>query len=89
MDTTLLSKDIGDGWRIEFWQMLFNLRLVVTDGGGVDKAYCYHIDELAYKAFEEWNGEGDPYGWFKDPHTGRYQNEFGRQSEGINSKKVT
>lgn len=83
MFNPIYQRDIGDGWRIELWQMLFNVRLVVTDGAWVEKAYCYHDELLAAKAATEWNGEGDPYGWFKDPHTGRYQPEFGRGSKGI------
>lgn len=67
------ARSLLDGRLVLLVRMLFNLRLVLTDERAVfvEKGYCYHDDDLAYAAFQEWNCEADPRGWAKDPFSGR------------------
>lgn len=41
-----------------------------------DRCYCYQRPDLAAAAAREWDGTGDPFGWFKNPQTQQYQREF-------------
>lgn len=38
---------------------------------GYEDRYCFATQELADKAFDEWDGTGDPEGWHRHPKTGR------------------
>jgi hypothetical protein len=56
------------------FQYMFTCAIVtgrVGDKTSFEDRWCYHSKEAAMKAFIEWNGEGEPNGWHRHPHTGR------------------
>jgi hypothetical protein len=63
-------KEIRAGWWAEILPMIFNHRIIVTDGSTVDFAWCYETKERAIEYFEKWDGKGEPDGWHKNPMTG-------------------
>lgn len=67
------ARSLLDGRLITLCPMAFgNLRLNIGDGDFIEAAFCYHDHALAWAAFEEWSGDGDPApGWAKDPYDGR------------------
>jgi hypothetical protein len=40
----------------------------------VSDRWCYHSYEDALKAFEAWDGTGEPEGWHRHPMSGRRRN---------------
>jgi hypothetical protein len=75
---TIAARSLLDGSRREVLlnKMLFNVRLVVTEGPqsfDYGDGYCYHDLDAARKAFETWDGQSDPGGWFKNLQTREYR----------------
>lgn len=69
------AKSLVDGSKreVHLVTMLYNLRLSVTEdpqGDCYGDQYCYHDAEAAWAAFEAWDGESEPTGWFKNLQTG-------------------
>lgn len=40
-------------------------RMIIQDN------WCYETKRQAKDALDQWDGQGEPTGWFRDPHTGR------------------
>ncbi len=80
METPILVRELEPGRRIELWQYLYNLRLMLVEEGfagpEIVSQFCYQRPELALVALAVWDGEGKPHGWFKDVQTQEYQREF-------------
>lgn len=76
MSIPLLRRVLADGRILEVWRYIFNHRLTIADPqhGGMYFAdqWCYHDLPTAERAFNEWDGDGEPAGWMKHPTTGRY-----------------
>jgi hypothetical protein len=68
-------KNLGNGWYAAILPMLFNHRIIVTDGVGVSLAWCYSSETKAIRCFNAWDGKGDPKEWHKNPMTGEYRKE--------------
>jgi len=73
-DFTLAAKSLRDRREVVLLQMMFNVRLAVTDephGMCYENAYCFHDEEAAWRAFETWDGESEPSEpWVKNPLSG-------------------
>jgi hypothetical protein len=70
----MAERILPDGTSLGVWRMMFTFRLTVARDGcewGYDTSYCYHTDEAAISAMNEWDGTGDPEGWHRNPETGR------------------
>lgn len=50
---------------------------VGIDAVGYRTRYCFATPDLAMRAFDEWNGEGDPDYWHKHPDSGRMRERVG------------
>jgi hypothetical protein len=52
-----------------------NLRLAIGELGSncFDDVWCYQAPQTdaAWRAALGWDGEGEPEGWYRHPHTGR------------------
>jgi hypothetical protein len=69
-------KILPDGSAAWIQRFLFTIAIVVahSESGlayGYDDRYCYHFFSEACQALKEWDGEGDPEGWHRNPPTGR------------------
>lgn len=51
---------------------------------GYEDRWCYHDLEAAKKAFDEWDGIGEPDGWHRHPKTGRRREGGDATTEYIN-----
>jgi hypothetical protein len=72
---TLAARSLLDRREIVLLGMMFNLRVAITDGPrgmSYEDGYCFHVEELAWLAFETWDGESVPKGFAKNPFTGVY-----------------
>ena len=78
---------LADGRILELWLQAFNFRITVTlpenDNICCEDLWCYKQSRLleVLKAFEEWDGEGEPPGWNKHPPTGRWREDGTAGSE--------
>lgn len=73
-ESVIAARSLLDRREVLLYRMLFNLRVVVTDGPHslvYDDGYCFHNAAAAWKTFETWDGESEPDGWAKNPFTGR------------------
>lgn len=57
--------------------MLYSTKLVIGPWGApwYDDGWCYKDVHHAFFALVEWDGEGEPDGWFRHPPTGRRRPE--------------
>ena len=46
---------------------------------GFSDRWCYSSYRDAKEALDNWNGEGEPEGWHRNPITGRRKNENGEE----------
>lgn len=72
----LWIRQLDDGRAIYLLPMLHgNTRLGIGEFGddGFDDVWCYRVteNEAAWRAALGWDGEGEPEGWYRHPHTGR------------------
>jgi hypothetical protein len=44
---------------------------------GHENRWCYHTRADAQRALAQWDGTGEPQGWFRHPDSGRRVNEQG------------
>lgn len=72
----------------QYWAGLFNFlfttAIIVGKMGDESIIYgrwCYHSRDDAQKALDNWDGNGEPDGWHRHPHSGRRRAE---DSEYIN-----
>lgn len=70
-------KTLADGTALWVYLMTFGKgRLCighVNNLNGYDRGFCYKSPAAAFKAADEWDGTGDPQGWFKNLQTGEYR----------------
>jgi len=69
-----LRRDLGNGYVLWLVPQLFGNWLVcigVVDDDGYIDTWEYHGLGPALLAFAEWDGIGDPIGWYRNPATGR------------------
>ncbi len=74
----LLKKQLEDGRVILLWQMIFNCRVQLyarNDMLWCEDEWCFENAATALKGVEDWDGNGDPPGWMKNPGTGRFNPE--------------
>jgi len=65
-------RQLPDGRYIGTLRLLYHWTIHVDiDPTGYADRYCFENYELAKRAFDEWNGEGDPDFWHRHPGTGR------------------
>ena len=65
-------KQLNDGRTIGTMKLMFHWAIHIgIDLIGYSDRYCFTTYEIAKKAFDEWNGEGEPNYWHRHPTTGR------------------
>lgn len=65
-------RDLPDGRTIGVHRLMFHYTLHIgIDLWGYSDRYCFATKALAMKAFDEWDGQGDPEGWHRHPRSGR------------------
>lgn len=66
-------KDLDDGRVVWVFPMMYNARIGVGLGsmGTLDDGWCYESVEVAIRAAQAWEGEGEPEGWHRHPGSGR------------------
>lgn len=70
----LRYKETGAGRYAAIIPFLFTtaiIRGMLDNPIGYDDRWCYETKEAAEKAFEAWDGNGEPDGWHRHPSTGR------------------
>lgn len=76
-DTPPPYKTLADGTAVWVYWMTFGKgRLCighVDDLYGYSRGFCYTSPSVAFQAADEWDGTGDPQGWFKNLQTGEYR----------------
>jgi hypothetical protein len=69
----LRRRELPDG-RVLFLQKLPHFYRVTVGPSQwplFDSSYDFEADEPAWRAMLEWDGNGDPDGWFRNPQSGR------------------
>lgn len=72
---------LPDGRELVLYPMLFgNSRLCIGEEGAptFDNGYCYQRTDLAFAALNDWDGSGDPHGYYRNLATDHRQPEFER-----------
>jgi len=71
---------LPDGRIIGVHRLLYHWTLLIDmDAVGYEDRYCFATYDMAKRAFDSWNGEGDPgTEWHRHPKTGR-RREGGRE----------
>lgn len=67
-------KDLGDGIYAAIRRLMYHWTMIVGmvgDINGYEDRWCYATRELAEKGIREWDGNGEPSGWHRNPRTGR------------------
>ena len=69
----LRRRSLPDGRVLHLQRMTHSYRVSVSpaDAAVFDSVYDFEADETAWTAFLEWDGNGDPEGWFRHPQSGR------------------
>lgn len=57
--------------RYEIARMMFDYRIIETDGILVSNNWCYESEEAATAALEKLEDGTEPEGWFRHVETGR------------------
>ena len=67
-------KDIGNGEYAAVLPFIFTCAVVVGKVDeiemGYSKRWCFESPLAALAAFAVWDGQGEPVGWHRAPHTG-------------------
>jgi YgiT-type zinc finger domain-containing protein len=71
----LRRRELPDGKILHLEKMphFYRLSISPADAPVFDHVYDYEADEAAWTAILEWDGSGDPVGWFRHPQSGRYR----------------
>lgn len=82
-DIDIAVKDFANSKTAWVWRMMYGGRISIGTRGflTLDDCWCYDSVELAVKALEAWDGDGEPTGWKRHPASGR------RRPEGDESKE--
>lgn len=65
-------------------RMAYTWALIVDlDAVGYKHRYCYESLWDARRAMDKWSGVGEPYGWHRDPTTGRRRPDGDHEREYI------
>lgn len=76
------AKAFEDGRYAAIYPLIYTYAIIegrIGDKGGYDDRWCYTTREAAMKAYNEWNGVGEPSGWIRNPRTGRRRDETGKE----------
>jgi len=69
------AKVIGDGLLyVAIKPLMFHWTMLIGEIGNIycwENHYCYANRALAEKGIREWDGNGEPTGWHRNPETGR------------------
>lgn len=79
----LRRRELPDGRVLHLEKMphFFRLSVGPREWPVFDSVYDFEADETAWRAILEWDGTGDPEGWFRHPHSGRYRPGGSRSQE--------
>lgn len=83
-DYVLFYKEFSDGRIVEVIRMVYNWRIYVRDRDNYfsyDDCWCYQSLTAAQRAFDAWDGQGEPQGWNKHPESGRWRHDGTLESE--------
>lgn len=78
-------KEIGDGEYAATMPMMFTCAIVLgrlDDVTGYSKRWCYESGLAAAAALRVWDGQGEPVGWHRAPHTGMRVSRTGMEIDG-------
>lgn len=65
-------KEYPNGENAGVVKMIYTWRLCSgNDDYGYENSWCYEHLADAIEAAERWDGEGEPTGWHRHPHSGR------------------
>jgi hypothetical protein len=71
----LARRELPDGQWLVVYKMIFTAKLTIgpdpEEHGWFDDSWCYENEKHALIAMYLWNGEGEPEGWHRHPHSGR------------------
>ena len=73
-------KTLPDGRRCGVVRLIYHFTMHVDINEiGYEDRYCYRTLDGALRALADWDGEGDPEGWHRNPKTGRRRDAEGNE----------
>lgn len=78
-----LRREVASGTLFLSRMAFGNYRISLGDDVNLWSNYCYQAPNAheAMRAFLEWDGEGDPEGWYRHIETGRRRKDYTPASE--------
>lgn len=68
----LMMKKLEDGRVVGIHRLFYHWTMHVDiHAVGYEDSFCYETLGGVLRAFTEWNGDGEPTGWHRNPKTGR------------------
>ena len=85
-DGYVIVRDYPNGIRAGIVKLLMGtgricIGSITSWDSGYDEAFCYDTVGEAIIALLNWNGEGEPDGWFRNPSTGRRRPDGNKSQE--------
>lgn len=80
-------REIDGKWFVAVVPFMFTAAIIVGHswaGGCYEDRWCFHTVAMAYEAFDQWDGVGEPMGWHRHPMTGRHRENGDPAKEYIN-----
>lgn len=73
-------RKMPDGEYAALYKFMFTWAIIhELDYAGYGNRWCYHSYDDALKAFNAWDGTGEPTGWHRHPGSGRRRDQQGNE----------